>query len=83
MVCFLSRCGTAAAVLPAAFSKISFAADDGLNPLPLHRVVERDCAIHVAVIGHGARVHTQRFETFGKWFDLDSAVEKTVISVEM
>ena len=83
MVRLFSRHGAAAAVLSTALGQIGLAADDRLDTATLHGVVERNSAIHVAVIGHGAGVHTQRFETFGEWFYLDGAVEKTVISVQM
>jgi hypothetical protein len=35
------------------------------------------------MIGHGTRGHLQFFNTFGERFDLDSAVEKAVVSMKM
>ena len=61
--------------------KIGLAADDGFDPARLHRVVERDGAVHVAVIGYGARVHSQLLGAFGERFYLNCAVEKTVIGM--
>jgi len=70
-------------VLAAAARDVSFAADNRLYAAILHRVVKRDRAVDVAVICHGARRHTQLFHTFGERFDLNGAVEKTVISMKM
>ena len=82
MIClFTGR--TRGLLFAAAARDVSLAADDGLNPTTLHRVVERDRAEHVAVIGHRTRGHLQFFNPFGEWFDLDGAVEKAVVSMKM
>src|SRR6186713_713523 len=82
MVCLLT--GRARGLLFAAAARdVSLATDDRFNPPILHRVVERDCAVHVAMIGHGARRHLHFFNTFGERFDLDGAVEKAVVSMKM
>ena len=60
---------------------ISFAADDWLDAARFHRVVERNRAVHVAMVGHGARLHAQIFKAFRKRFDLNGAVEKAVVGV--
>ena len=70
-------------VLATAARDVSLAANDRLHAAILHRVVKRDGAVDVAVIRHGTRRHAQLFHTFGKRFDLNSAVKKTVISMKM
>src|SRR6185436_19374480 len=82
MVCLLT--GRARGLLFAAAARdVSLATDNRLDPPILHRVVERDRTVHVAVISHGTRGHLQFFNTFGERFDLDGAVEKAVISMKM
>jgi len=82
MISFFSR-GGARSIFAATDREIGLASDNRLDPLRLHRVVERDRAVHVAVVGHGARVHAQRSQAFGKRFDLDGAVEQAVVGVKM
>src|SRR5215211_2958722 len=81
-VCLLTR-RARGLLFAAAARDVSLATDDRFNPTPLHRVVERDRAEHVAVIGHGTRGHLQFFNTFRERFDLDGAVKKAVISMKM
>ena len=82
MVCLFT--GRARGLLfAAAAGDVSLATDDRFHTLILHRVVERDRAVHVAVIGHGTCGHLQFFNTFGEWFDLNGAVEKAVISMKV
>ena len=74
---------TPAAILPASGCKICFASDDWVDSLLCHRLVKGNRAIHVAMIGHRAGLHAKRFDTLGQRLDLDSAVEKTVVSMKM
>lgn len=83
MISFLSRGGGTRAILAVTDGEISLASDNRLDPFRLHRVVERDRAVHVAVVGHGARVHAQSSQAFGKRFNLDGAVEQAVVGVKM
>ncbi len=83
MISFFSRGGGAGSIFAATDREISFASDNRLDPFRLHRVVERDGAVHVAVIGHGTRVHAQRSQAFGKGFDLNGAVEQAVVGVKV
>ena len=78
---FLSRSRAPSAIPSAAGRDIRFAANDGLDTPRFHRVVERNRAVHVAMVGHGACLHAQVFKAFGKRFDLNSAVEKAVVGV--
>jgi hypothetical protein len=78
---FLATDVTRRAIEPICRRDISLAPDDRLDAARLHRVVERDSAVHVAMIGHGARLHPEFFGAFGERFYLDCAVEETVISV--
>ena len=81
-VCFLT--GRARGFfLATAARDVSLTTDDRLHAVILHRVIERDRAEHVAMISHGARRHTQFVNAVGKRFDLNCAVEKTVISMQM
>src|SRR6266699_464351 len=66
-----------------ATADVRFTPDDGLNPLGLHRRVERDGAKHVAVIGHRAGSHSQFGYSLGKRLNLYSAIQETVIGVQM
>ena len=53
---------------------VSLASDNRFDTALFHRVVERDGAVHVAVIGHGTRLHPEFLGAFGQWFYLDGAV---------
>ena len=47
------------------------------------RLVERDCAEHVAVVGHGDGVHACRGDALDQVFDLKRAVEQRVLGVDV
>jgi hypothetical protein len=70
-------------ILSIAACDVGFAADDGLYTLVLHRVVKRDSAKHIAVVGHGAGGHSKFFKAFCQGLDLNGAVKQAVVSVEM
>src|SRR5262249_51245931 len=53
------------------------------DAVALHRVIKRDGAKHISVIGHGARLHTKFLSACRKGFYLNGAVEKTVVSVKV
>ena len=53
------------AISAAGCSDVGLAADDGLDPFRVHRVVERDRAVHVAMISHGTCVHPKLLGAFG------------------
>src|SRR5437763_2951612 len=83
MIPFLAwRAGTRA-ILAVAECKISLASDNRLDAARFHRIVKSDRAIHVAMIGHGAGIHAQRFQALRQRFDLNSAVEKAVVGVQV
>ena len=71
------------AITPAAAADVGLTADDGFDSLGFHRVVERDGAEHVAVIGHGARGHAQFRDPLGQWLNLDGAIQQTVVGMKM
>src|SRR5690349_2384448 len=81
-VCLLTWCA-GGLFFAAATRDVGLAAYNWFHTTTLHRVVERDRAVHVAVIGHGTRGHLQFFNTFGERFDLYGAVKKTVVSMKM
>src|ERR1044072_6404859 len=81
-VCLLTGC-TRGFLFAIAACDVSLTDDNWFHTTTLHRVVERDCAVHVAVIGHGTRGHLQFFNTFRERFDLNGAVKKTVVSMKM
>src|SRR2546428_13209805 len=83
VVCFFARCCSTGAILSAAGGHICLATDDRLDSLPLHRVVKRNCAIHIAVICHSARIHAEFLHACGERIDLNGAVEKAVVSMKM
>jgi hypothetical protein len=80
VVCFFTGTGSSA-ILSAASGDVCLATDDGFNAVALHRVVERDGAKHIPVIGHGTGGHAEFFGFFGQRFYLYRAVEKAVIGV--
>src|SRR6185503_9065626 len=81
-VCLLTR-RAGGLLFAAAARDVGLAANDRFHTTTLHRVVERDRPVHVAVIGHGTRRHLQFFNSFGERLDLNGAVKKTVISMKM
>src|SRR5689334_13148678 len=81
-VCFLARRARGFFFTIAA-GDVSLATDNGFHAMTLHRVVEGDRAEHVAMVRHGTCRHFQLFNTLGERFDLDGAVEKTVVSMKM
>src|ERR1041384_7636001 len=70
-------------VLAAAARDVSLASDNRLNAAALHRVVKRDCAEDVAMVGHGTRGHLQFFNAFRERLDLNGAVNKAVVSMKV
>ena len=81
-VCLLPWCARGF-FLAIAARDVGLATDDRLHVVVLHRVVERDRAEHVAVIGHGTRLHSHFRNSIGERFYLNGAVKKTVISMKM
>jgi hypothetical protein len=67
----------------AAQRDVDLAADDRFDALLLHRVVERDRAIHIPVIGHRAGRHSERRDTLGKRFDLNRPIEQAVVCMQV
>ena len=57
--------------------------DDGFDPLFAHRVVEVDGPEHVAVVGHGHRIHPELFDLFGQGFDLVGPVQEGILGMQM
>ena len=74
---------TAAAIFATSGSEISFASDNRLDPFLLHRVIESDRAVHVAMISHGARVHTQFQSSLCQRVYLNRAVEEAVVGMQV
>ena len=62
---------------------IGFHADDRLDARAFHLVVERDRAIHIAVIGYGNGARARFLRACGQRLYLDRAVEKTEIRMKM
>ncbi len=56
--------------------EVDLAADERLDVVRLHLLVEGDRAVHVAVVGHRARLHPQLADALGERLDLDGAVEE-------
>ena len=67
----------------AATGYVSLTANYWLHAVAFHRVVKRDGAKHIAMVGHGTRRHAQFFSSLGKRLDLNCAVEKAVIGVQV
>jgi hypothetical protein len=81
-ICFLASCGCR--TLPAIPTRVvDFASNNRFYALRFHRIVKRDSAEHVAVIGDGARAHAQFWKALRQWFDLGCSVKQTKISVKM
>ena len=70
---------TRTAVTAVTLRDIHLAPDDGLDVVRLHRVVERDCAVHVAVVGDGTGGKVVLRQMFGERFDLNRRVEQAVV----
>ncbi len=82
-VCFFTRSSTPGAILAAARGDVGLATNNRFNPMRVHRVVKRDRAIHIAVIGHGARFHPQFLGALGERIDLNGSVEEAVIGMKV
>ncbi len=62
---------------------VEFAAEDGLDGLLLHGVEEVDCAVDVAMVGHGGGGLADFAEVAGEFVDVAGAIEERVIGVKM
>ena len=60
----LAGCAPPSPILAASGSNIGFATYDWVDTALVHRVVKRNRAVHVPMISHGARVHTEFLEPF-------------------
>src|SRR5258706_3486389 len=83
MVNLFAGTWTSAAIFPISRGEISFASDNRFDPFLLHRVIESDRAVHVAMISHGARVHTQFQSSLCQRVYLNRAVEEAVVSMQV
>ena len=79
---FLAGAGSSCAIPAAAPRDVDLAADDGLDALRLHGVIEGDGAVHIAVVGHGAGRHLQFRDAFGEGFDLYRPVQEAVVCMQ-
>src|SRR5271163_1667476 len=71
--------GTVVVVL----ADVKLAAEDGFDALLLHGVEEVDCAVDVAVVGHGGGGLADFAEVPGEFVYVAGAVKEGVIGVEM
>src|SRR5690349_10932940 len=62
---------------------VRLTADDGLHTVVRHRIVKRDRAVHVAVVRHRTRRHSQLLNAAGQGFYLNCAVKQTVVGMKM
>ena len=81
-VCLFSR-SARGSIHAAATRDVGFTTDDWLHALFFHRVVKRDGAKHVAMVGHGTSGHAEFLSSFCKRFDLYGTVKKTVVGMKV
>ena len=62
---------------------VDLAPDDGLDSLGFAGLVEIDCAVHDAVVGHGDGVHAQFFGAQDERLDVAGPVEQAVLGMEV
>src|SRR6267142_6089723 len=79
-VCLLSGSGSRPIPSTAA-GDVGLTTDYRFYATALHRVVKRDGAKHIAVIGHGACRHAELFSTLGQRLDLNCTVQEAVVGV--
>ena len=79
---FLTWCA-GRSISAATATDVCLAADDWLNTLAFHGVVERDGAEHIAMIGHCTGGHSQFGDAFRQRLDLNGAIQKAVVGMQM
>src|SRR5260370_10510059 len=75
--------GLLAAVVPAPFGNVYFAADDGFDAPSRRLVIKIRGGEHITVVGDSNRGHTPARSLLHQFFDIAGAIEKTEVCMKM